>query len=111
MGLQRILKMTDDNTSLQMFQDEIGANEALDFYDYAKCALYIQNGIFIDRPSWAKKKDLSASQRTFIPKISSQSLQTILSFIDGHTTANIESIIANKQIPKQLKSTNPELQS
>eukprot|EP01084_Bolivina_argentea_P294857 507481_1 len=109
--LQRILSINDNNKQLQEFKHEIGYNKQLDFYDYAKCALFIKHGIPVDRPKWARKKDLKATQRTFIPKISSKSLQTILSFIDGHTKSNIQYIIKTKQIPNQLNSPNPQLQT
>ena len=108
--LQRILKLKEDDDLMAKFKEEVGDTK-LDFYDYAKLALRQRRGIYVDRPTWAKKKDLDAAQRTFIPAVSAETIQCLLSFVDRHTIFAIDAMIESKRAVKERDSTDAEIQT
>ena len=108
--LQRILKLKDDDDLLAKFKEEVG-DKKLDFYDYANLALRQRRGIYVKRPKWAKKKDLDAAQRTFIPKVSAETIQCLLSFVDKHTISAMDAMIENKRIVKERNPDDAQVQT
>ena len=108
--LQRILKLKEDDELMEKLKEEVGERK-LDFYDYAKLALVQTKGIYVDRPSWAKKKDLDAAQRTFIPAVSAETMQSLLSFVDRHTISAMDAMIENKAAVRGQSAADAEVQT
>lgn len=53
---------------------------------------------------------MDTKQSPFIPAVSKRALESILAFVDTHTSDNLQYIINNEQIPKELAVADAQLQ-